>query len=219
MYDVAVNMIVRNGEDSIAACLETILPRVKKAIVLIDDTSTDSTSAIVHRLSKKWDNLEVKWYPVREPLIDVVAMRNAALELIKEKWVWIVDSDEYYPEDTVWQIALADDCDVYTFQCWAVWNKQKAHCSSSKPRIPRIFRNDGRRWEGKFGKERLVRPTDRIKDLPLRYIHLTHVKNETWRKEFRMERVADGKHLIPMPLEAVKTVKQLYASMPNLRER
>src|SRR3990167_1253732 len=157
------NTIVRNGEDVVRFCLSSILPYVEKAIVTIDSRSNDNTRGILKEMKKEFPNLEVDEYEVRDPVKDLVIMRNLQLLKSKGKWVWIVDSDEYYPKDTMDSLVNIlnfeeNDYDVYALKCWAIWDKEKGHKSSSKAVIPRIFRKDySLFWKGNFGREKLYK--------------------------------------------------------------
>lgn len=211
MLDVCVNMIARDAEDTIRASLESILPYVKRVILTIDGRSKDKTEEIAWKLFDEYKNLEVSKFPIVSPQMDLVKMRNLQIDRVDEPWVWIIDADEVYPEEVIEQIKLENDCDVYAFRCWAVWDKDNVHRSTSERKIPRIFRmNPNRRWEGVFGKEQLQTKNDRIKVLDLRYVHLTHVKKNQWRSELKQERTVDGKKLRAIPLEIKHIVDKFY---------
>lgn len=227
MIDCTINMMVRNGEDCIEQSLLSVLPYVKKAIVVVDGRSSDNTSAILSRLSKQYSNLEIYVHEVENPHTDLVVMRDFMLSKVDTKFGWIVDSDEIYPKEVVEGVAktLARQNGVlaYGFTSWGVWNADKAHAQSSKRPTMRIFRNfKGLKWEGVFGKEKLkLGDIDLCYDyigLPFKYIHLTHLKSDNWRKEFGMERVADGRALVELP-EDIKILVKDYVEkkMSNMR--
>lgn len=217
MLDACVNTLVRDGDDFLELVIEAIQPFVKHVIISIDSRSKDTTIPIARYLSLRYPNIEYEVCQVREPLTDLVDIRNRQLKKITEKWGWIIDSDEYYPQAR--EIVLGDK-DAYAFKCWAPWTKTKAHRASSKNPIGRIFRNKpGLEWRGRWGKESLwdgnKKAFDGAEILPTRYIHLTHLKKDAWRKELKQERVADGKHLQLMPDNIIEYVKKV----PHLRER
>ena len=210
-------MIVRDGDDTIEFCLESVLPYVKRAIVTVDSRTEDRTRDVLAGIKARWNNLEVREFAIENPAIDLVEMRNSQLIGVREPYIWIIDADEYYPKSAIEKIRFSDMFETYAFQCWAIWGKDKAHWSSSKPQIARIFKNDGRRWRGKFGKEILRSEGDRMKLLGLRYVHLTHIKKDGWRKEMGKERVADGKHLIPIPQDVINIVNNFYDKKHNVQ--
>lgn len=211
MFDACVNVIARDAEDTIEMCLKSVLPYVKRVILTIDGRSKDKTEEIAWGLALKYKNLYVDKFPAISPL-DVIRMRNNQLKRVTEPWVWIVDADEVYPYDVVRHIELNPlEADVYAFRCWAVWDKENIHHSTSERKIPRIFKmNPNRRWEGVWGKEQLHTKNDRIKVTQLRYVHFTHVKSGQWRKEQKQERTVDGKKLRAIPLEIKELVDHYY---------
>ena len=209
MFDITTNTLVRNGEDTIEMCLESVLPYVKKGIVTLDSRSKDNTFYILQSLKQKYSNLDVYIHIVKDPIADIIVMRNEQLKKVNTPWMWIVDSDEVYTNDVIPIIEQMEDKDVYAFQCWSVWNHTHAHKSTSTRIIPRIFKmKENMEWQGKFGKEFITREEPIL--LPYRYVHFTHVKNEDWRGELHQERTVDGKTLTPMPESIIPIVKNYY---------
>ncbi len=209
MLDICINTIVRNSEDTIRFCLNSVLPQVKRAIVTIDDRCNDRTPDIIQEMAREYRNIEIDYFEVKNPKVDLIKMRNAQLKRTYEPYVWIVDSDEYYPK---LEIELKNK--VYAFQCWSIWNRIHAHKSSSRAIIPRIFKNNNLKWTGKFGKERLSEKEPTL--LPIKYVHFTHLKKDNWREEMNQRRVADGKFLVPLPEDIKIIVKDFYENMQNV---
>ena len=214
MLNACVNTIVRNGDEFLELCITTILPYIKCVIITVDSRSNDRTLEIVKNLSI---NPKVKFsiVDIVNPKIDLVDARNKQLEAIQEEFGWIVDADEFHP--FVKKIVLGNK-DAYGFLAWSPWNKTHAHKATSKYPIGRIFRmKPTLKWRGKWGKERLYDEDKKVFDnmelLPMRYIHLTHLKKEVWRKEMGQERVADGKHLSKLPENIIKILNE---NLPNL---
>ena len=204
MIDACVHTITRDGK-YLEACLDAICPFVKKVFVAVD-----SRSSLFHIRPRP--NLRVWIFPVRNPYYDLVAMRQSMIEKTQEPWVWIMDDDEYYPPDVIQRISQrVGSADAYALQSWPVWNPTQHHVATSKAWIPRIFRNKGLKWSGKFGKERLYMEDqlpyyERIYE---RYIHLTHMKHPLWRKEMGQEREADARRLGNNPSDITRIVSSL----------
>lgn len=227
MIDACINMMVRNGEDCIEESLLSVLPYVKRAVVVIDSRSDDLTRIILNRIQRSYPNLEINEFKVVNPMTDLVEMRNLLLKLTTEKFGWIVDSDEIYPKEVVDGIAktLAKQNGVlaYGFTSWGIWNKDKAHAQSSRRPTMRIYRNfDGLKWVGEFGKEKLkLGDIDLCYDyiqFPYKYIHLTHLKSDKWREELNMKRIADDRALVELPEDIKKLVKNyVEKKMQNVR--
>lgn len=218
MIDACINMMVRNGEDYVEQSLMSVLPYVKRAVVVLDDRSTDGTKEILNKLKKKHFNLEVYSLEVKDPYVDLIKIRNFMLRQVQEKFGWIVDSDEVYPKEVIEGVAktLARQNGVlaYGFTSWAIWNKDKAHAQTSRRPTMRIFRNfNGLEWVETFGKEKLkLGDINLCYDyivLPYKYIHFTHLKSDDWRKELGFVRDVDGKALIELP-EDIKIIIKDY---------
>src|SRR3990167_5630212 len=97
MLDCCVMMMVRNGEDYIEPCLRILAPHVKRVRVAVDSRSKDKTGMIVLSLTAEFPHIEVSSFTIGNPSVDLVAMRNYQLDF-KEKWGFIVDSDEYHQD-------------------------------------------------------------------------------------------------------------------------
>lgn len=204
--------IARNAEDYLSLCIRAVAPFVKTVKITVDSRSTDNTWKIATALMKEFRNVQATVFKVENPLKDLVAMRNSQFPF-DEEWGFIVDSDEYHFDMEHYHLGGQS---AYAFQCYAIWNETRAHKSSSRARIGRIFRNYGKlQWKGKFGKEVLYRDNLPVFRNPLllphKYIHFTHVKKDKWRKEMKQERIADDKHLFTMPNHIISLVKEVYA--------
>jgi hypothetical protein len=219
---ITVNMIARDSDDTILPCLEAIMPFVSKVQVGIDSRSKDNTLSLVNALAEEHPGkIEIELGMVSDPFVDLVRLRQSLLDKTYTRWVWIVDSDEYYPADVALNILdrLDMNYSVYALRCWAIWKRGLAHRSSSMAVIPRIFLNDERSWQGVFGKETLRNPGEEITLLPYRYIHLTHIKRDDWRGEMSQRRIADDKHLMVLPPEIDGEISKIFrgAHVPEPR--
>src|SRR6185503_20600367 len=101
---IVAHTIVRNGADVIRQCLKAALPYVDRALVLVDSRSNDGTKNIVFELERQHSNLFVEQVEIKTPQVDLVEARNAMLKASDEDWIWILDSDEYYPKETIDEI-------------------------------------------------------------------------------------------------------------------
>lgn len=95
---LALSMIVRNGEQDLAHCLESVRGVVDE-IVIADTGSTDSSIAIARQFSARIIN--IPWTN------DFSAARNAALDAVHAEWVLVLDADEQLDEQAKAQIAGA----------------------------------------------------------------------------------------------------------------
>ena len=207
---IAVNTLVRDGDDFLEICITTILPYVNRVIITIDSRSKDRTLEIVEKLAKN-PKVEFSVVDITNPHLDLVRARNSQLKGIEEEFGWIVDSDEYHP--FVSRITLGDKS-AYGFLAWSPWTSTYAHKATSKNPIGRIFRmKTTLEWRGKFGKEILFDGNKKVFSdvelLPMRYIHFTHWKKDNWREEMNKKRVADSRLLVKMPDNVITYVKEL----------
>lgn len=82
-------LIVRDNENTIRPCLESLKPWVDE-IVVVDTGSTDSTPAICEELGAR-----VFYWPWRD---DFSAARNVSIDHARGEWIFWMDSDDTIPE-------------------------------------------------------------------------------------------------------------------------
>lgn len=217
MVEVATNTIVKNGADFIGPCLEAVLPHVTRSYVALDVASSDGTSAVLFRLAQKYRNLHVMHYEIRgNPLEDLTMVRNALLQCTPEQWVWVVDDDEFYPDNEIRAILdelSREEAHIYAFPFWLLYDRERYHTMRSRQYAPRIFRNvSTMEWKGAFGKEMLVYNgfTPVLKPMPNRYIHFSFIKKNSWRKDFNRPYNIDGKrNLRKLPQDVRREVEKI----------
>ncbi len=95
---ISAALIVRNCEDTLPACLESIRPHVD-AIVIVDTGSTDGTRAIAEKYATKFEvftecNRNPLTGQLEDRIWDFSAARNKSFELVDTEWVWWQDSDD-----------------------------------------------------------------------------------------------------------------------------
>src|SRR6185312_404523 len=87
---LSVNIIVKNMEETIRACIDSVRP-VADEIIIVDTGSTDQTKEILKDL--KINYYEFKW---KENFSEV---RNFALDHSKGDWILVIDADEILMSD------------------------------------------------------------------------------------------------------------------------
>src|SRR5579863_8983698 len=90
MPTVGLSMIVKNGADFLAPCLESLRGLVQQ-IVIADTGSTDSTCEIARSFGA--EIIQVPWEN------DFAKARNQALEPVTTDWVLVLDADEELDHD------------------------------------------------------------------------------------------------------------------------
>ncbi|WP_054957465.1 glycosyltransferase [Paenibacillus dakarensis] len=101
---ISLCMIVRNEEDYLERCLESVKDKVNQ-IVIIDTGSTDSTIEIAQEYTNEIYSFE--WCD------DFAAARNESLKYAKSDYILVLDADEYLEENADLQEELSSGYDYY----------------------------------------------------------------------------------------------------------
>lgn len=94
MYKLSVIVPVYNSEDTIDACLQSILSSTYTnfELIIIDDSSIDNSLNIINEYKKRYSNIRVISNEVN---IGQGASRNKGIDLSKGEYITFVDSDDY----------------------------------------------------------------------------------------------------------------------------
>ncbi|MCP4706534.1 MAG: tetratricopeptide repeat protein [candidate division Zixibacteria bacterium] len=138
---ISACMIVKNEEEMLPNCLESIRSWVDE-IIIVDTGSTDKTVEIAKSYGAKVYNQE--WTK------DFSFHRNYSISKATCDWIFIIDADEEFVLDdlpTLRQAAAQDDYRIVSFNIFNV-NKETGQNSSFLHSI-RMFRRDaGLRYDG-----------------------------------------------------------------------
>lgn len=202
MPKITSNTIVKNGEDFIEMCLNSILPYVETAIVSIDKSSTDKTTEILTRMAAKNKKIELDFFEV-DNFRQLTSIRNQQLRKSKGDWIWIVDDDEYYMEKDL-KVLMNEldntDKDAVAVFRWFILPDNRCHTKISKGVIERLFRNKPTmEWRGKFqfecvydGKDRMwIKFNDNVLRSKADYLHFSYLKKSSWRKDNKIREYYD----------------------------
>ncbi len=138
---ISACMIVRNEEEFLPQCLQSIRNWVDE-IIVVDTGSTDRTVEIAASYGAKifhqaWEG-------------DFSKPRNYSLAQAVGDWIFVIDADEEFVEDDVALLRQAISQDKFRLISITVYNMNKAtgECTSFLPSY-RLFRRDaGFRYEG-----------------------------------------------------------------------
>jgi glycosyltransferase involved in cell wall biosynthesis len=103
--DVDVLIPVRNGARFLPACLDSVFAQAfpARAIIVVDDGSTDETPGILADYAARWPNVHV----IRSEPRGLSHARNLALEASEAPFVAFLDSDDIWlPDKLKKQMAL-----------------------------------------------------------------------------------------------------------------
>ena len=96
MTTISVCMIVKNEEDILARCLDS-LGNIPDEIIIVDTGSTDKTKEIAKKYTDKVYDFE--WVD------DFAAARNFSLEKAKCEYIYVADADEEIDEENLKRFA------------------------------------------------------------------------------------------------------------------
>lgn len=187
---ITANLVVKNEEEY----LEQVLTQVFKLadeVLIADNGSTDNTIEIIKKFSVNY---------FIEDNRNVCDVRNLLLEKSKGDWIWIVDGDEFWPDEVLPKLKellknTPEEITAYAFTYHQIMPFGEAN---HKSRPIRFFRNkNGVKWVYPFPRE-ILSDNDGImitqyganiprqnKDLKfvedIKYIHYSGVKISQWR--------------------------------------
>lgn len=98
--EITGQLVVKNEDRFVWYAIAGILPFVSEFFIT-DTGSTDKTISIIDSFKEKKIKIEKKL--CRSPG-EITAVRQKQLENSKSGWLWLVDGDEVYPEETVREI-------------------------------------------------------------------------------------------------------------------
>ena len=193
--NISVNTMIKNGEDFIEVCLKAVLPYVSEVIVSIDKKSTDNTVSIIREIASRNNKIKIDYFEV-DDFRKLTEIRNQQLKKSTGDWIWILDDDEYYSKEDI-EIILKEmeTCgkDNIALKKKFVLPDYRYHPRFSIKHIERIFKNKSTlEWKGQFqfecvydGEKRiwLGRNPDLIYISEGEFIHLSHLKKSSWRKD------------------------------------
>ncbi|NLT95449.1 MAG: glycosyltransferase [Clostridia bacterium] len=185
---ISLCMIVKNEEENIARCLESIKSYVDE-ILILDTGSTDQTPKIAKKLGAvvsfgTWEN-------------DFSRARNESIKAAKGKWILILDADEEVPEETgraLRELAEKEEAEAYIFNIVNYTTKDK-DCQKQIGLNLRMFRNNplytfqGKIHEQIKGNILKANPGAKIIHSGLNIIHYGYCSDNKKRKEKNLRNI------------------------------
>jgi glycosyltransferase involved in cell wall biosynthesis len=187
---ISACMIVKNEEELLAQCLESITKCVNE-IIIVDTGSTDNTVEIAKRFTDK-----IYTHPWKDSFSEA---RNHYLEYATGDWILQIDADEEIVQDDISILLRAvqdEEIDGIMVQIVSEFDESKGETIHS---VERIFRNNGFiHYEGRVHNR--VVGISRARVYPIRFIHHGY-KNSQDQLERKFERTLSllKKDLIESP--------------------
>ncbi len=185
MNDISVTLIVRNEEQFISQCLESVRD-ITDDLVVIDTGSEDRTVELARQLGAR---VICRPWPR-----DFAKARNWALEEAKNPWILMLDADEVLladDQDMLLQAVTQPTADAYNLRIVSLTDRPE---DLAEARVTRLFRNDPRiRWEGRV-HEQIIPSVGRagmtLEPLDVRLMHYGYL-NRVMTDRKKLERNLD----------------------------
>lgn len=141
LYKMSICMMVRDEEENIARCLNSLFPLIENGLaelIVIDTGSKDATAEIVSKYTDK-----LFFHNWNDNFSD---MRNISISYAKGEWIFIIDADERLdnPQGIIdifkrMDIEKYNTIQLYVKNLYSINNENNYNRNIS----PRIFKNDG----------------------------------------------------------------------------
>jgi len=136
MEKISVALIVKNQEEHIRECLESL--KWADEIVVLDGKSTDRTVAICREFTEK--------VIIREGFVSFNIERQALLDSTSYKWVFMVDGDMVVPPELaaeIRQVLANPSCSAYNMRALTyLWGQPVRHSGWFEPTYLRLFNKE-----------------------------------------------------------------------------
>lgn len=203
---IASHTLVRNGQPFLELVLNQVEPYMDKMIITVSEKSKDGSIAVVNDFLKKHPSkVRVFFENVADPAL-LTAERQKQVEITSEDWILFLDDDDYWPEESLEEIMTILDEDIDALGVSPIqvinqfiydnfWEEHKF--------FTKWFRNININYRNPWPKDIIFtgdtplywKHNVRTKRMFGKYLHLSSIKNSSFRKENWTE----GKYL-----EAIK---------------
>lgn len=141
MKKISIIVPIYNKEKYLEKCIESIVGQTYKniEIILVDDGSTDSSSAICEDWADKDERIKV----IHKENGGMSSARNAGLDICNGDYVMFVDSDDWIDSDMaerLYSAAISNNCQIVSSGFYYEYNNGLT--SLSDPKLIEIYGND-----------------------------------------------------------------------------
>lgn len=177
-------MIVKNEEDCIERCLNSVMDTVDE-IIIVDTGSTDKTIDICRRFAKT----KIETFPWNGSFADA---RNYSIEKASGTWFIWMDADEEMEKDAREKIRAGnhfDEFDVISIHLVNYYGDKVDPNKSTDTAHPRLFRNNGLQFENRIHEsiDYTHIPIERIAHIDVKIHHYGYM-DSVMKKKGKRER-------------------------------
>ncbi len=200
MPTICSHTLVRNGQPFIGPVLEQVIPFVDRCLVTISVKSNDGTRRVITNLQKKYPGkIALMTENVSKPK-NLTKERQKQLDMTTEDWILFLDDDDFwFPEDIEWiKSEMEKDVDGFSTNPYQVIDYEHYDHNWKHKFFLKWFRNQpGLNYRKSWPRDILFlndkalywKTNPRIVKHLARYLHLSYVKdhsfrNEDWAKKF-----------------------------------
>jgi len=177
-HTVSLCMIVKNEEDCLEACLESVKSVVDE-IIIIDTGSTDSTLDIAKAYHAK-----IAYFQWNDNFSEA---RNKSLSLATKDWIMVIDADEVLDFKT--KEALIEGLNDYTYDGYLIKQLNFRGDDQNNPTdvviIPRIFKNhrNFRYYRALHEQVKIMDEECKFKEIDVNFYHTGYLDKIIHEKE------------------------------------
>lgn len=212
MQKIYSNTLVKNGMPFIGKVLEQVQPYIQKCVITISNKSNDGTIQTIESLAKKYpEKFDIEF----ENMGTVAELTFSRQEMIYRSkdadWIMFLDDDDYWDYKSLGKaveyVNHIREADGFAFNPYQVVDKSHYNDSWRNKWFTKLFRNIDINYRGLFPRDLIYtantslywRDNLNVIRLPIRFFHLSDIKNHSFRTEKWATEFAQG-----LPQEATK---------------
>ena len=205
----------------IGLVLEQVAPYMDRMLVTVSSKSSDETLGVIKEVQLRYPKIEVAFERTMSPE-KLTKERQKMLDKTTEDWVLFLDDDDYWPSKSLESIIsiLGEDVDAYAVNPVQVVDKYFQDFNWRTKFFTKFFKNqEGVHYRKPWPRDQIYKNDEwlfwkkntRVRKLGYRFIHLSNLKNhsfrdEAWAKKFK----ATMPNPRPIPEVFEEDIKKIY---------
>lgn len=188
--------LVKHGMPFIGTVLRTALPHVDKMLITISVNADEETIREIFSLRNP--KIEIFWEDVKK-FGDLTKERQRMVDKTTSDWIWFLDDDDLYPEETIKEIKshFNEDIDGISLTPYQLLgNGTYDYFWLRKKSFTKFFRNGDIHYENPFPRDTIYKGSTplywkhnlRVKRIDKHFFHLGALKDGSFRKEKKYAR-------------------------------